>query len=90
MRAKQVVFQAVGRVGFEEFEISEPGRGEALIRTVKTLISTGTELTILTGSYPQGSHWARYGRFPHRPGYSAVEVVEKLGEDVEGLNPFPS
>lgn len=87
MRAKRVVFQAVGRVGFEEFEPPDPGRGEVLIRTVKTLISTGTELTILTGSYPQGSHWARYGRFPHRPGYSAVGVVEKLGEGVEGFKP---
>ncbi|MBN1808002.1 MAG: zinc-binding dehydrogenase [Planctomycetes bacterium] len=78
-----VVFNGPGKVSLEETEIPRPGRGEVLVRNLRTLISTGTELTILSGEFPAGSEWASYGKYPFIPGYSGVGVVEAVGEGVD-------
>lgn len=78
-----VVFPEPGKVVLEEEPIPQPGAGELLIRTRKTLISTGTELTIYSGQFPKDSVWSRYGRFPFRPGYSNVGEVIDLGSGVD-------
>jgi threonine dehydrogenase-like Zn-dependent dehydrogenase len=56
-----------------------------LLRTEKTLISTGTELTGLSGEFPPGSNWASYVRYPWQPGYSYVGTVQAVGEGVTQL-----
>jgi 2-desacetyl-2-hydroxyethyl bacteriochlorophyllide A dehydrogenase len=56
---------------------------EMLVRTHCTLISTGTELTILTAEYEPGSAWARYGKYPFVPGYNSVGEVIEVGPGVE-------
>jgi len=56
-----------------------------LVKSLFTLVSTGTELTALTGKFPPGSVWARYVRYPFFPGYDNVGEVMALGEGVEGL-----
>ena len=56
-----------------------------LLRTRRTLISPGTELTILAGDFPPGSAWDRYGQFPFVAGYSAAAEVTALGEGVESV-----
>jgi threonine dehydrogenase-like Zn-dependent dehydrogenase len=54
-----------------------------LLRTERSLISTGTELTALTGDFPPGSRWADYIRYPVGVGYSNVATVARLGQGVE-------
>ncbi len=66
----------------EDREVPEPGAGELLIRTRASLISTGTELTILEGNYPPGSKWAQYGKFPFVAGYDNVGEVVGVGPEV--------
>ena len=80
-----VVFTGVGQVEIQSTEMPMCGPGQMLVRTTKTAISTGTELTILSGDYPEGSNWARYGNFPFNVGYSHVGEVVEIGEGVEGV-----
>ena len=86
MKGMRVVFPEPLKVEVEEFKVGRPRKGEVLIENEATLISTGTELTILTGDFPKPSAWARYGRYPFRPGYSSVGRIIKLGPKVEGFN----
>jgi 2-desacetyl-2-hydroxyethyl bacteriochlorophyllide A dehydrogenase len=81
-----VVIPKAGEVRFEDHPIAQPGTGEVTIRTRRTMISTGTELTILAGQFPAESAWADYGRYPFRAGYSAAGEVFAVGEGVTGLS----
>ena len=85
MQNPTVVFRGPGVVELEERPLPSPGPGEVLLRTRRTLISPGTELTILAGDYPAGSAWDRYGQFPFVAGYSSAAEVVALGEGVEGV-----
>ena len=81
-RNPTIVFTQPGQVVIEQRPVPEPTQGQALIRTKRTLISTGTELTILSGDFPKDSAWSRYGRFPFLPGYDNVGEVIAVGEGV--------
>ena len=59
-----------------------PAAGQLLIKTSRTLISIGTELTILSGEYPEGSYWASYGKLPFDPGYDNIGTVVEVGPGV--------
>ncbi len=85
IKAHRLVFPEPNKSVLEEVELGEPGPRQVLFRTLCTAVSTGTELTIFSGDFPPQSAWARYGRFPFVPGYSACCVVEALGPGVEGL-----
>lgn len=83
MRNPTVVFTAPGQVAVEDRPLPAPGTGQVLIRTHRTLISTGTELTILKGQFPPKSRWAEYGRFPFVPGYDHIGTVVEVGPEVD-------
>jgi len=78
-----VVFTGPCQVVLEDWEVPTPGPGDLLIRTRATLISTGTELTILEAKYPPDSQWSRYGKFPFVAGYDNVGEVVAVGAGVE-------
>ena len=78
-----VVFTKPRKVVLQKRPQQKPGPGELLIRTRKTLISTGTELTILSGDFPKGSAWAGYGKYPFTAGYSNVGEVVGVGPGVD-------
>jgi|YNPNPStandDraft_1061719.scaffolds.fasta_scaffold22317_3 2-desacetyl-2-hydroxyethyl bacteriochlorophyllide A dehydrogenase len=78
-----VVFVEPRRVTIEDRPRPVPGEGELLVQTSRTLISTGTELTILSGEFPPGSKWAEYGKFPFVPGYDHIGVVVEVGSKVD-------
>ena len=78
-----VVFTEPGKVVIEDKIVPSPGHGQLLVTTSRTLISTGTELTILSGEFPQNSRWAAYGRYPFVAGYDNVGVVVEVGEGVD-------
>lgn len=70
----------------QDCELEHPGPGQVLLHTEWTLISTGTELTALSGDFPEGSRWAEYIRYPVTSvGYSSVARVAALGEGVSGV-----
>ncbi len=78
-----VVFPGKRQVEVVDRERPAPGPGELLVRTRRSLVSTGTELTILGGEYPPNGNWAGYGKYPFTAGYSNVGVVEAAGEGVD-------
>lgn len=83
MLSSGLVFTMPYQAEWEKVDLPDPGRGEMLTRTRKTLISTGTELTAYTGDYPAGSAWSRYVQYPWREvGYSNVGEVVAVGPDV--------
>ena len=83
MQNPTVVFRGPGVVDLEDRPVPSPGPGEVLLRTRRTLISPGTDLTILEGAFPAGSAWDAYGQFPFVAGYSSAGEVAGLGEGVE-------
>ncbi len=70
-RGHRVVVRPDGGIGTEPFEIAPPGPGQALVETVRTLISAGTEL---------GSQEQQRTR-DYIPGYSNTGRVLALGDD---------
>jgi 2-desacetyl-2-hydroxyethyl bacteriochlorophyllide A dehydrogenase len=80
--AHRIVFAAPRQVVLEPQEVPDPGPGQVLLRTERTLISTGTELTALTGDFAPNSRWAEMTRYPMGVGYSNVATVTRVGEGV--------
>jgi 2-desacetyl-2-hydroxyethyl bacteriochlorophyllide A dehydrogenase len=78
-----VVFDAPHSVAIEDRAVPEPEEGEVLIETKRTLVSTGTELTILTGEEPPGSKWDELTNYPFEPGYNNIGIVTDTGENVD-------
>ena len=84
--SQTLVFAEPRQARFEPEELGAPGSGELIVRSLVSLISTGTELTAYSGDFPrEGSAWARYVTYPFRPGYSLVGEVAAVGPAVEGL-----
>ncbi len=71
-----VTFPAKGTAVVEPVPDSDPGPEEIVVETTRTLISSGTELALLTDQ-------AQYTSLPvERPGYSHVGEVVEVGTDV--------
>ena len=72
MKSNTVIFTEPYKAEIQEIDCPKPGKSEVLIRTEQTLISTGTELTFLTGECPEKSKWSEYS-------LSAKEWLLKCG-----------
>lgn len=74
-----------GRIGLRWTPIPIPAVGEVLVETAATLISPGTELTLLAG--PEASvgrdAWKAFGQYPRPMGYSHAGTVREVGADVD-------
>ena len=80
--SQTVVFTAPGNVELQDKACPKPGAGEVLIETEVSLVSTGTELTFLSGECPEHSKWSTYIHYPMTSGYSNVGTVIETGEGV--------
>lgn len=78
-----IVFPKPREVIIEDQPTPVPSLGEVLIQTRRTLISTGTELTVLNGDFPGDSRWGKWAKFPFIPGYSNAGVVIDIGQGVD-------
>ncbi|MEM3956689.1 MAG: zinc-binding dehydrogenase [Thermoproteota archaeon] len=83
MKNPTVVFQKPKSVAIEDRELPQLRGDEVLIRTKRSLISIGTELTILSGEFPPQSYWANYGKYPFIPGYNNIGMVIDVGPDAD-------
>jgi 2-desacetyl-2-hydroxyethyl bacteriochlorophyllide A dehydrogenase len=81
--ARGIVFTGPGQVELETFEVQDPGPQQVLVRTTRTLVSAGTEVKALLNLRGAGDT----GRYPVRPGYSSVGVVEAVGSAVQDVRP---
>lgn len=83
MKNLAVVFTAPKQVVLEERPMPIIGDDDMLVETILTLISIGTELTILNAESPKGSVWDRIARFPLTPGYNNIGKVVDVGKNVD-------
>jgi len=82
--SRRIVFPARGQVRLEPFECREPAAGELRVRTLYSLMSIGTETTILHANYDPGTHFAARFSFPQlKTGVQAVAAVEMVGAQVD-------
>ena len=79
----QVVFTAAGVCELTASRIPSPGPNQVLIRTEVSLISTGTELTLLNATAAPDSNWQNILSYPNYPGYSNVGIVTAVGPGVD-------
>lgn len=82
MLSRNIVFPARELVEFVEEEVPEPAPGDVLCRAVLSLVSIGTELHCLRGTYDAGTYWEEYIRYPFHPGYSMAAQVVRTGDGV--------
>jgi 2-desacetyl-2-hydroxyethyl bacteriochlorophyllide A dehydrogenase len=80
VKTRAVVFTGRGEVAFEPIEVPPPAPGEVQVRTLKSMISSGTEGWILQNRFS----WTPT-RYPAIPGYQRVGIVEAVGEGVAGI-----
>ncbi|HEX4138835.1 MAG TPA: alcohol dehydrogenase catalytic domain-containing protein, partial [Candidatus Methylacidiphilales bacterium] len=73
-KIKAVVFPAANQVTVEEFELQECGPEDVMVRSIYTMVSSGTELRGLSGR----------AQFPMIPGYATIGEVIQTGEKVTG------
>lgn len=79
------VFTDVETSAIEDRPVPEPGPEQVLIRSDRTLVSTGTELTVLSGDVPPGSDWDQHIEYPFTPGYNNIGTVVEVGDEVETI-----
>ncbi len=93
--ARSLWYVAPGKVALQTEPIDRPGLGEALVRSLYSGVSRGTERLVLAGEVP-GSEWQRMraphqaGQFPFpvKYGYCAVGRVETGPKELEGRTVF--
>jgi 2-desacetyl-2-hydroxyethyl bacteriochlorophyllide A dehydrogenase len=78
---RRLVFSGPGRAELQPFVVPTPGPRQVLVRTLRTLVSAGTEIK----SYVGAKHGTGPGRYPRFPGYCHVGVVDAVGADVEEI-----
>lgn len=78
--AAAVVFSKEDTTVLDRIEVGDPAPGEVQIRTVCSMISTGTERWALRNEFT----WAPTP-YPCVPGYQRTGIVEQVGAGVEGI-----
>jgi len=78
-----VVFPAPHEVELQDRERPTPGEHEVAIESQTSTVSTGTEITVLSGEYPDNSAWDEYGEYPFVTGYSNVGTVVEAGSEAD-------
>jgi 2-desacetyl-2-hydroxyethyl bacteriochlorophyllide A dehydrogenase len=84
-KARRLIFPEKQKVILEALDLRVPGKGEVLVRMRCSLMSTGTENIVFNRLFAPGTHWDDWVKYPFRPGYASVGVVEQAGGDVQTL-----
>jgi len=83
MKTTTVKFTGKEKIEFVEEEVQDPKENEIVIKTAKTMISTGTELAILAERHTHHligrKSWCSY---PWRAGYINAGTIVKKGKNV--------
>jgi 2-desacetyl-2-hydroxyethyl bacteriochlorophyllide A dehydrogenase len=85
---RRIIFPAKGAVDIVPFDVPAPAAGQVSVRTLYSLMSIGTETTILHQQYDAGTHFAARFTFPQlKTGVQAIARVEAVGDDVAEFQP---
>jgi len=84
----RIIFPEPGQVALEAFEPPALEATDLRVRTLYSLMSIGTETTILNQRYAPNSHFARWFSFPQlKTGVQALGEVEQVGGAVTEFAP---
>ena len=83
MKRLQVIFTGKSQVELTENELPDLESNQVLVRTEVSLMSTGTENICFNRLFSPGSHFDKWVKYPHHPGYSTVGVIEAIGSAVQ-------
>lgn len=83
---QRLVFPERNTVELIAHEAPEPQPGHVRVASTLSLMSTGTETTVFSGRFDEGSHYSWFATLPFRPGYLTVGVVDAIGTGVDGLH----
>ncbi|MGW3463673.1 alcohol dehydrogenase catalytic domain-containing protein, partial [Streptomyces olivaceoviridis] len=75
---KAFVMKEIGRVGFMEKPVPEPGPGDAVVQTTSALICTSDSHTVQGGIGPRKNLTL---------GHEAVGIVHAVGSEVKDFRP---
>ena len=79
----RIIFPRKGEVALEAFELADVGENDVRVESLYSLISIGTESTILHHRYDPDTHFARQFSFPQlQTGNQTVGFVEAIGANV--------
>lgn len=73
-----IVFPAANQVEIRQLPLPEMASNEILIKTLYTMVSSGTELRVFSGRGEAA------GKFPLIPGYVVIGEVVEVGADAKG------
>lgn len=83
----RIIFPEKGKVALETFELPVLGSQDVRVRTQCSLMSIGTETTILHKRYDPDSHFAKIFSFPQlKTGVQAIGEIEKVGKKVRDFS----
>jgi 2-desacetyl-2-hydroxyethyl bacteriochlorophyllide A dehydrogenase len=82
---RRLLFTGKQAVTIENFELGEPKAGELKLKTLVSLMSTGTENIIFNRNFDSGTGWDNWVKYPFYPGYTASAKVVDLGEGVKDI-----
>ncbi len=81
---QRIIFPAKGEVELQSYELPATGAADLRVRTLYSLVSIGTETTLLHAKYAADSHFAQMFSFPQiKTGVLAIGEVEQTGSDVK-------
>lgn len=80
---QRIIFPERGQVALQEFTLPDMAGDSVRVRTLYSLMSIGTETSILNRKYDPGTHYDRIFGFPQlKTGVQAVAEVEAVGASV--------
>jgi 2-desacetyl-2-hydroxyethyl bacteriochlorophyllide A dehydrogenase len=87
--ALAIVSVAPNRVEFQEVSVPDPGPEDVVVTTLHSMISNGTERSVLAGErgYGRASGDPKAPPFPQVGGYQKVGIAETVGRNVHGVAP---
>ena len=82
---QRIKFTGKNEISLESFELTALESNQVAVRTIHSIISTGTELTVLHRNFEAGTNWERWIKYPFYPGYAAIGEVTQIGSAVTTL-----
>lgn len=82
MQSLNIVFTGQNQVETRTEPVRDPAPDEVLVRSSRTLISTGTEGICFARLFEPGTHWDNWVKYPFSPGYCQIGRVVAIGRDV--------
>jgi 2-desacetyl-2-hydroxyethyl bacteriochlorophyllide A dehydrogenase len=82
---KRIVFTGKQQAALMEYEPPALTGKTVRVRTLYSLMSTGTENIVFNRLFEPGSHWDQWVKYPMNAGYATVGEVEAVGAEVTTL-----